>query len=189
MTRKTEPQQHDAITDIVKEKQKRNRDMSNWGQEFVEPGDNRKYIQLALESMNMPKLDFDDVPSVQARINWYFTRCMEYDMKPGVVGLANALGVDRKTLWSWKAGTRKESNTALVDVIKKAYVLLEEMWENYMQNGKISPPNGIFLGKNHFDYKDVSDVVITPNNPLEDGDPSEARKRYMAALPESEQTE
>ena len=188
MTRKTE-QPHETITDIVTEKKKRNRDMSNWGQEYIEPGDNRKYISLALESMNMPKLDFDDVPSVQERINWYFRRCMEYDMKPGVVGLANALGVDRKTLWSWKTEIRRESNVALVDTIKKAYVMLEEMWENYMLNGKISPPNGIFLGKNNFDYRDEQQIVITPNNPLETGNPSEVRNKYIQALPESEQSE
>jgi len=174
--------QNEQVADVVVKK--RNRDMSNWGQEFIEPGDNRKYIQLALESMNMPKLNFDDVPTVQERINWYFTRCMENDMKPGVVGLANALGVDRKTLWAWKAGTKRESNTALVDTIKKAYVLLEEMWEYYMQNGKISPPNGIFLGKNNFDYKDVADVVITPNTPLDQGNPDEIKNKYIKALPE-----
>ena len=182
MAVKKEPKTNETITDIVK--QKLNRDMSNWGQEYIEPGDNRKYIQLALESMNMPKLNFDDVPTVQERINWYFTRCMEYDMKPGVVGLANALGVDRKTLWSWKTGVRKESNAALVDTIKKAYVLLEEMWENYMQNGKISPPNGIFLGKNNFDYRDEQQVVITPNNPMDNVDPEQARKKYVQAIPD-----
>lgn len=171
----------ETITDVVKKK--RNRDMSNWGQEYIEPGDNRKYIQLALESMNMPKLDFNDVPSVQERINWYFTRCMEYDMKPGVVGLANALGVDRKTLWAWKAGTKRESNAALGDTIKKAYVLLEEMWENYMQNGKISPPNGIFLGKNNFDYRDEQQVIITPNNPLQDMDAKDAQRKIIDAIP------
>lgn len=171
----------ETITDVVKKK--RNRDMSNWGQEYIEPGDNRKYIQLALESMNMPKLDFNDVPSVQERINWYFTRCMEYDMKPGVVGLANALGVDRKTLWEWKTGGRREGNKPLADTIKKAYVLLEEMWENYMQNGKISPPNGIFLGKNNFDYRDEQQVIITPNNPFQNMDTGEAQKKIMDAIP------
>lgn len=37
-----------------------------------------------------------------------------------------------------------------------------------MQNGKVNPASGIFLGKNMFGYKDVQDVVVTPNNPLGD---------------------
>ena len=153
----------DTVTDIVKTKRKR--DMSNWGQEFIEPGDNRKYLQFAMESMNMPKLDFNNVPSVRERINWYFNRCMECDIKPGVVGMAN-----------------KE----LADTIKKAYVLLEEMWENYMQNGKISPPNGIFLGKNNFDYKDVQDVVVTPNNPYDTQSDEELSGKYLTGSVKSE---
>ena len=175
-----------AATEVVKQKRKRNVDTSNWGQEFIEPGDNRKYLSFALESARMPKLNFDDVQSVRERIDWYFTRCMNEDMKPGVVGLASALGVDRKTLWAWKAGTRREGNKELVDMVKKAYVTLEEMWEYYMQNGKISPPNGIFLGKNNFEYKDVQDVVLTPNTPLQNIDTDESRKRLTSAIPDDE---
>jgi hypothetical protein len=169
---------------ITSTKKKRNRpDLANFGADLVEPGDNTKYIQFALASMNLPKLDFNDVPAVQERINWYFIRCAECDMKPGVVGLANALGVDRRTLWEWKNGGRRESNTALVDTIKKAYVVLEEMWEAYMQNGKVSPPNGIFLGKNNFGYVDQVEHVITPNNPMQDLNAEDARKRLTEAIP------
>ena len=194
---KTKPEtNHTAVTETVNQndnvvtqtvKRKRNRDFSNWGQEFIEPGDNTRYIKFAMQSMNLPKLDFNDVPSVQKRIEWYFTRCMDADMKPGVVGLANALGVDRKTLWEWKTGGRREANKALADTIKKAYSTLEEMWEFYMQNGKISPPNGIFLGKNNFDYKDVQDVVVTPNTPLQVVDAEAAKDTIINALSESEE--
>jgi hypothetical protein len=47
---------------------------------------------------------------------------------------------------------------------------LEEMWVDYMQNGKLNPASGIFIGKNFFGYRDVQDVVVTPNNPI--GDPA-----------------
>ena len=173
----------EQVTDLVKKKKRNRPDLANFGQEYIEPGDNSKYLSFAMESFNMPKLNFDDVPAVQERIQWYFARCAQNDMKPGVVGLANALGVDRKTLWSWKTGERRGANAALVDTVKKAYSLLEEMWEQYMQNGKISPPNGIFLGKNNFDYRDEQQVVVTPNNPMQDLDASEARKRLVDAIP------
>jgi hypothetical protein len=63
------------------------------------------------------------------------------------------------------------------------------MWENYMQNGKISPPNGIFLGKNNFDYRDEQQVIITPNNPLQDMDATDAQKKIMDAIPAETETE
>ena len=173
---------------ITSTKKKRNRpDLANFGAEFVEPGDNARYVAFAMESMNMPKLDFNNVPAVQERINWYFTRCVNNDMKPGVVGLANALGVDRRTLWEWKTGGRRESNSALADTIKKAYTFIEELWEQYMQNGKISPPNGIFLGKNNFGYVDQIEHVITPNNPLQDMQPDDAKQRLLDAIPEDDE--
>ena len=49
-------------------------------------------------------------------------------------------------------------------VIRKAVDILEELWVDFMQNGKINPASGIFLAKNMFQYKDVQDVVISPNN-------------------------
>lgn len=173
-----------VVTDIVK--QKRNRpDLANFGQENIQPGDNTKYISFALDTFEAPPIDLSDEKQVEDRIMWYLRRCMEYDMKPGVVGLANALHVSRQTLWAWKNGVRRGDETAHVDLIKRAYGFLEELWEDYMLNGKVSPPNGIFLGKNHFDYKDVQDVVITPNNPLDTADPNTARQKYIEALPDT----
>ena len=32
-----------------------------------------------------------------------------------------------------------------------------------MQNGKINPVSGIFLGKNNFGYQDKTEYVVTPN--------------------------
>ena len=174
----------EQVTDVVKQKRKRNRpDLANFGQEYIEPGDNARYIAFNMQFSHLPKLDFNDTTAVQERIDMYFRLCFENDMKPGVAGLAYALGVDRKTLWAWKSGQNRAANTALIDMIKKAYVFLELLWEQYMQNGKISPPNGIFLGKNNFDYRDETQVVVTPNNPLQDLDANAARERLIEAIP------
>ena len=175
----------EQVTDVVKQKRKRNRpDLANFGQEYIEPGDNARYIAFNMQFWNLPKLDFTNIPAVQERIDMYFQSCFEQDMKPGVAGLAYALGVNRRTLWEWKTGGRRDSTPELADTIKKAYAFLELLWEQYMQNGKISPPNGIFLGKNNFDYRDETQVVITPNNPLNDMNGEEARKRLIDAVPE-----
>ena len=163
-------------------KRHRNRpDLANFGQEYAEPGDNARYIDFALGTWNMPTVDMENAEEVKERINWYFMRCRDHDMKPGVVGLANALGVSRQTLWNWKEGVRRANVTReSVDAIKKAYGFLEELWEDFMLNGKVSPPNGIFLGKNHFAYRDVQDVVIAPqNNAEQDMSAEDIAKRYI----------
>ena len=128
----------------------------------------------------MTQVDLDDSQQVVERINWYFKRCIDYDMKPGVVGLANSLGVTRQTLWNWKEGVRRaDAKKESVDAIKKAYGLLEELWEDYMMNGKVSPPNGIFIGKNHFDYRDVQNLVIAPQDGQEQERSVEDIKKWL----------
>ena len=127
----------------------------------VESGDNTKYLRHALATKNMPPIDIKDVKQVEERLNWYFNHCAEDDMKPTVMGFCNSLGVSRQTLLNWRTGVhRAESHQA---VILEAYSLLEEMWENYMQNGKINPVSGIFLAKNNFNYADKQEYVVTPN--------------------------
>ena len=127
----------------------------------VEPGDNTKYLTLAMTVMNLPPIDISDVNQVRQRINEYLTLCASADMKPTVKGFCNALKIGRTTLFDWKRGSyRQDTHQA---VICEAYDLLEELWENYMQNGKINPVSGIFLGKNNFGYQDKQEYVVTPN--------------------------
>ena len=58
---------------------------------------------------------------------------------------------------------------------------MENMWENYMQNGKINPVSGIFLGKNNFGYQDKQEMVLTPNTNNEpDYNIDDIKKRLSA---------
>ena len=148
---------------------------------LTEPGDNSRYVRFAMASWDLPPIDISDPKQVQTRITEYFHFCADNDRKPQLVGMANWLGVSRDTLNSWKRGEyRTETHSAIV---QKAVGALEEMWADYMMNGKVNPASGIFVSKNWFGYKDVQDVVVTPNNPLESDNPDELRK-YIQALPE-----
>ena len=53
-----------------------------------------------------------------------------------------------------------------------------------MVDGKINPIPAIFLLKNNHGYKDQTDVVVTPNNPLQGMDANEARQRLVEAVPD-----
>jgi hypothetical protein len=173
----------EAVEQVAK-KHRNRADLANFGQEFVEPGDNSRYIRHAMATYNLPPIDISDVAQVGERINWYFNHCLSNDMKPTVTGLRNSLGVSKDTLANWRnERTRPETHLGM---IKKAFDFLEELWEDYMQNGKINPVSGIFLGKNNFGYKDQQEYVLTPNNALgPDGDPATIEKKYRDALPPS----
>ena len=160
-------------------KRKRNRpDLAKFGEENTEPGDNSRYLRYARVSMNLPPIDISDPKQVQHRINEYFDFCEENDRKPNMIGMANWLGISRETVNSWKRGDYRSATHSAV--IRKAVDILEELWVDYMQNGKINPASGIFLAKNMFQYKDVQDVVISPqNNGEDDMSADDIAKRYL----------
>lgn len=180
----------EQVRDVMK--RKRNRpDLAKFGEEFTEPGDNSRFVREAriafdggLERKRLPPIDISDPEQVKQRISEYLDFCELNDKKPSVVAMANWLGVSRDTLNSWKRGEcRGETHS---DTIKKALLLMEEIWYDLMQNGKINPGSGIFLGKNMFGYKDVADVVVTPNNPMQGLDAESARKRLVDSIPDDD---
>lgn len=189
MNKKTGTELSDEqVTDIVKQKRG-----AKWMQELteegsnLEPGENARYIRNALASWDLPPIDISDPKQVQDRLGLYFKHCAENDRRPQIVGMCNWLGISRQTMNEWKNGdVRSETHG---DIIKRAYNLMEELWTDYMTNGKISPPTAIFLAKNWYGYKDVADVVVTPNNPLQDLSGEEARKRLIDAIPAEEEEE
>ena len=177
----------DKIVDIV-QKRKRNRpDLANFGQENVKPGDNARFIREArvafdggLERKPLPPIDISDPEQVRQRISDYLDFCELHDKKPSPIAMASWLGVSRDTLNSWKRGEcRTETHS---DMIKKAMVLMEEIWYDMMQNGRINPASGIFLAKNMFGYKDVADVVVTPNNPYHGASEAELKQKYLTDM-------
>lgn len=153
---------------------------------LLEEGDNNKFTSMGLWLMNLPKIDVHDPEAVQKRLNDYFGYMASQDAKPTVAGMAMALGMDRRRLWEIKTGNYHTNKwledlpNEVKDSIKKAYSLMEYLWENYMVNGKINPVTGIFLGKNNFGYQDKQEMVLTPNTQNEsDFSEDDLRKRYM----------
>lgn len=179
---------NDSLTDVGEEIVKRKGNgknspvIGNNGM-MTQPGDNTKFLNLNIELMNMPSIDLNDVEQVNQRIKDYFVLYANYDMKPTVAGLGMALGLDRRRLWEIKTDNYRHDKPnlppAVADSIKKAYFLMENLWESYMNSGKINPVSGIFLGKNNFGYQDKTEYVVTPNTQHDDYDPEDIRRRYL----------
>ena len=173
----------EQIKEVVKKRKPKNglEIMKDFG---AEPGENARFIRFALAAWDLPPIDISDPVQVKERIGLYFRHCAENDRKPQIVGMCNWLGISRDTLNSWVRGETR--NTTHSDIIKKAVNFIEEMWADYMLNGKLNPASGIFLAKNWYGYKDVADVVVTPKNPLQDLDADTARKRLLDGLPDED---
>lgn len=156
----------------------------------IEPTVQQMLMQQSLTLMNLPNIDLHNVEQVQERINFYFNLVSSNGNRPTVAGLGLALNnMSRQDLWEIRTGNYRRGKPphdvppSVSDSIKKAYKIMEELWENYMQTGRINPVSGIFLGKNNFGYQDKQDVVITPNNPDSDYSAQDIANRY--ALPET----
>jgi hypothetical protein len=151
------------------------------------PGDNTKIVQTNMKFFDMPRVDLKDPDAVRERLCEYFKIYGEADLKPTVAGMAMCLGVDRRRLWDIKTGNYanvggyKDLPPETVDLVKKAYEILETTMENYANAGKINPVMAIFMMKNHFGYQDKTEYVLTPNQKQEsDYDADEISKRYLS---------
>ena len=153
----------------------------------TEPGDNAKYLAVSMELYKLPAIDLKDPEQVSSRLEEYFNIHFKNDLKPTVSGMGMALGLDRRRLWEIKTDVPNRNldlPTLTRDSIKKAYIIMENLWENYMQNGKINPVSGIFLGKNNFGYQDKTEYVLTPNShPTDDYNAEDIRQRYLPNSP------
>lgn len=154
----------------------------------LSPGDNTKILEVNIALLNFPDIDMKDVKQVKQRLNDYFMLYAQADLKPTVVGMAIALnGHSRQWLWALThdrpvggTGNMVSLPPEVADTIKKAYFLMENQWETYMNSGKINPVSGIFLGKNNFGYQDKTEYVLTPNTQQDnDYDAEDIRKRYL----------
>ena len=155
-----------------------------------EEGRNRKYILSAMSLWDLPAIDLKDEEQIAERTDTYFAMMAEQDMKPTVVGYAMALGLDRRQLWALVVNDQPFGNrfqydlpSQCHDIIKNGYRTMEFLWENYMQNRQIETVSGIFLGKNHYGYKDQQETVVVTPNLLGDGaDQKQLEQRYLDSV-------
>ena len=178
----------EAGEEIVKKKPRGlSKEMADGKWLQTEPGDNTRIVQTNMKFFDMPRVDLRDPNAVHERLCEYFKIYGEADLKPTVAGMAMCLGVDRRRLWDIKTGNYtnvggyKDLPPETVDLIKKAYEILETSMEAYANAGKINPVMAIFMMKNHFGYQDKTEWVVTPNNTqANDYDPEDIRKRYLS---------
>ena len=145
-------------------------------------------IDMGMEMMALPNLSFQSVDELAERLEWYFDACKRYHMRPMVVGMANAFGMNRQVFSGIGRGDKHYDNwhgitTECKDFLQKAYEKLEGFWENYLESEKGNPVKWIFLGKNHFGYKDQAEKIVRNVDESPKGiDSAEVAKKYAGML-------
>lgn len=127
--------------------------------------DNAETTAKVLELYNLDPIDTTDINQIGNRVQYYFNWCASGGIRPGVEGLALALGTTRSTLNRWEHG---ENGADKRDIIKKAKQFIANYLEILAQSGKINPVTYIFMAKNNHGYKDQTDININIDNPLGD---------------------
>ena len=189
MAKKKVPEVIDSGVEIVKQKRKpAGMAAALAGDLGQEPGDNTRIVQTSMKFFDMPRVDLKNPEAVRERLAEYFKIYGEADLKPTVAGMAMALGINRRTLWSIANDQPSGGNgykmilpEETTNLVKKAYEMLEMSMEAYANGGKINPVMAIFMMKNHFGYQDKTEYVLTPNQKQEsDYDADEISKRYLS---------
>ena len=189
MAKKKTPDVIDSGAEIVKKKRKpAGMAAALAGDLGQEPGDNSKIVLTNMKFFDMPRVDLKNTDEVSERLAEYFRIYGEADLKPTVAGMAMALGINRRTLWAIANdmptggnGYKLNLPEVTTDLVKKAYEMLEMSMEAYANAGKINPVMAIFMLKNHWNYQDKTEYVLTPKQKTEsDYDADEISKRYLS---------
>lgn len=93
-----------------------------------------------------------------------------------------ALGHTRMSVWNWEQGTQGNARKEMIEMAKE---ILASIDAELVSRGKIPQITYIFRAKNFFGLSDKTEVVLTPNNPLESNMSSdELRERYELNAPD-----
>lgn len=148
----------------------------------TEPGENARIVEMAQRYMENAKCDMTDPEAVVDRYNWYLSRCIEFDDKPSVAGMALAFGYSRMHLLRIKNGEIKSVPEEVSDTLKRAWDALEYALNKYMMDGKINPIPALFLLKNNHGYKDQSEQIVIHRDPYDTGNPEEIARKYLSGV-------
>lgn len=117
------------------------------------------------------------------RLNEFFQHCQQNGEIPTVEKMCLALGTTRTTVYRWEQG---ELTATRSNIIKKAKEILAAIDAELVSHNKIPQVTYIFRAKNFFGMSDKTEVVLAPQNPLDNLNTDEARKRLTESMPDEE---
>lgn len=157
---------------------------SNWPQVQAPSVSNEEMsatVKNISELRKLPPIDTKDPDAINERIDHFFEYCVKSGLRPTVTLLAAACGVRRETLWKWE-----QAGDSRGKAIERAKGLLEALTEEWLAAGKISPPSGIFILKNHYGWRDNIEILAARTTPA---DSLPSTEEIIKRLPETAKDE
>ena len=92
-----------------------------------------------------------NIEELEERLDQFFEFCQLNNLRPGIELMSSALGIDRRTFWTWCNGSRgKEWG----HVCSQAKQLLISFTEQAGLQGRLNPATFCFTMKNYAGWKD-----------------------------------
>ncbi len=151
----------------------------------VDIQENANMISCIIDSFNAPIPDLHDKEQCTKAINDYFNRCIKRGLRPGNLGLYNALGLNKNEVHDIINGRYKNKASAdVIQLLKKAVKNMSEYREMLGSTGKLNPATLIFWQKNYDGLEDIQRIDIDANNaPKADMTADEIQQKLLEDMP------
>lgn len=158
-------------------------------QKLEQDDDKRVFIGKTLQNILAISKAFDEPvrtdEALIARLGWFFEKCAESQQLPTVEKMCLAIGWPRETVFEIINGITRGFSNDTADILKKAKNLIASLDAELAQEGKIQPVVYLFRAKNYYNMRDQQEMVLTPNNRLNDYQDESTIKRKYAELPDN----
>ena len=149
-------------------------------------------VQNILESFQAKEPDLHKADEVEYAIKDYFNRCITKGLRPGNMGLYNALGLGKTEVYDILNGRNpRKASLESIAIIKKAQKALSEFRESLGSQGKLNPATLIFWQKNFDGLEDVQRMEVAAETmPKAQQTPEEIARQIEQDIPiDAEYTE
>lgn len=158
-------------------------------QKLEQDDDKRVFIGKALKNILAISKAFDEPvrtdEALITRLSWFFEKCAESQQLPTVEKMCLAIGWPRETVFEIIQGIQRGFSPNTADILKKAKNLIASLDAELAQEGKIQPVVYLFRAKNYYGMRDQQEMVLTPNNRLNDYQDAKVIAAKYAELPEA----
>ena len=152
----------------------------------TEPGANARTVSIMKMLMTMPRVDLyspDAEDALREHCDKYLAICEEQDYRPGRENFAASLHIPVQTLTKYINNTKggKPLAAGVQNLLLEMDTFFNALTADGMLNGENNTIGSIFELKNHWGYKDQSEVVTVHRN---EALTTEELKALAADLPE-----
>lgn len=125
------------------------------------------------------KVALEDLPEIQKRSLLYLKACEESGTFPSSLGLARSLGYSDRALRYWR---NKQPHTETAQWLEMFNEICADILSQSALKNNANNIMAIFLNKALYDFRETSELVLTPNSTALDGEnqysADEIRRRY-----------